>query len=1124
MAGESQNYFLKESDNVLPDYRINNIIVEEKSIRLFCSLDRDDDINYDSWFGSSEFLKYVNFYFILTGKLTPTSLAKIYYPKTRVQSLSGGQRATGESMLEWESVFKLKETQPGSNVRTRQNGVINPIFGYIKVNLDEVSRGENYKSNSSSGFSAIGVDSVINGTAFTNTDPGDDTFFEVVLDCDDGWLQIDQTSQSEQHRNIVSFCQLDVKALSEEYGLQNFIGTLKEYGGPMHYEKLLELSPFVGESGRSSVERLWSVPETVDYFEDQQGNPHDGIAHYHSDEEGKRGPNGYVGWMSGPPGTDMQGRKLLSRRQIPNTKIVSKIHVGRQLGFDGNPISDANRFSGYPDALSTQGSDVPSPYGDLSFGDNIMSVLKSEVGMGMLEIQASGENLNPLNTIAGAKMKKLVLKKESGSRSNFIDAASCWISTTLAKHATLFSINKEHILKSNSQYGYLLDYHREKLDPDAATERRMLENSTLSQRMSYSILKGCIKETKVYTMKVYRRRLTNLPLSNNELGTPDYVAYNEERSPEILINFSDSNDFPAGNPDSLEKAELVEVFSDFYSTRGISCLYRLDDFDLYQNATQGRYKYTIELTLVDGVKKYLKDSYNRYFQAMKRFESFVKEAEKPYITYPATDSTTPSDNGGSYDYKREQFSQTFLDIRAEDFDTTITDAVHHVTSIYYLLNKKDHVAEVKFYQDLVRQLQPANADIGNIKMFLDFMQKLGNSLKQKIFKNGTDIEGTMNLGTHKRRVGQGSGYGYPNDLIKLKSDIRKSIKVASKNSVFFDVGDDDSDPQLSEEVNNFFTLQSEVLTNTRAEQQTRNPEIDNAIAFNSNGDTFNRRTNYLRRSIGDYATNYSEIISATEYSPYGESYSSQASTQHTDPLNDHNLSVMNFGGATFSSLLSNTLSLSEVSTNECGEQVTSLSTAVEQSIFDSIVALDNKDDFLRQVDEQYKGYYFTKEALGNLYTFIKHTMSNRNALSNMNVDRTESRLSRYRRRVLNGTQAATEASQRSRLRRDQIGPTTSPLTDLYVYTATRGFVLASEDPEDSLGVFERRVRSNITAKNGATAVLVNNVYVVENSQNSAGSMTPLRMTSTTRTTGISRTGNTPRTPTITTGGGTSGGY
>ncbi len=104
-------------------------------------MDRDEDLGYDSWFGSSDFMKYVNFYFILTGKLSSASLSKVYYPKTRVQSLKYGN---GDAALRsWEQNFMLKNAPvPGDSKRkVRANGVINPIFGFIKVNMDEISRG-----------------------------------------------------------------------------------------------------------------------------------------------------------------------------------------------------------------------------------------------------------------------------------------------------------------------------------------------------------------------------------------------------------------------------------------------------------------------------------------------------------------------------------------------------------------------------------------------------------------------------------------------------------------------------------------------------------------------------------------------------------------------------------------------------------------------------------------------------------------------------------------------------------------------------------------------------------------------------------------------------------------------
>jgi hypothetical protein len=1116
MAGESNNYFLKEADSILPDYRINNIILEEKSIRLFCSLDRDNDLNYDSWFGSSEFLKYINFYFILTGDLGERGLGKVYHPKTRVQSLSGGERATGESMLEWESVFQLKELRPrGSGIFRRQSGVINPIFGYEKVNLEEISTGEYYKNNTAFGFSGINVESVINGTAFTNIDPADDTFFEVVLRCDEGWLDIDQTNQANHYRNIISFCQLDIKALSDEYGLQNFIGTLKEYGGPMHYEKLLELSPFVGDVGPSSVERIWQVPKTVEYFEDQEGNPYNGMAHEHS--QNNPGPNGYIGWMSGPSGGDMEGRKLLSRRQIPNTKVVSKLHIGRALGFDGNPLTDKNRFLGYPNALDTTGDGVPSPYGDLSFGENILSALRSEVGMGMLEIPEDPENVNTLNTIRGSKLKKLVLNKEIGSRSNFIDFVTTWINQNQNSYSTFFRINKEQILKSNSQFGYLLDFHKEALMNlnEPPTERALLSEANTAQRDSYNFIKKCINKTRIYAMKIKRVRLTNLPTVNNELLTPDYFTYDSNDVQEVLVQFSDSNELPAGVDDTL-KANLVEVFNDYYSPSGISSLFRLDDFDLFSNVTHGNYRYSVELTLVDGAKEHLKEFYQDFLNAFKAFERYTKEAEKPYLRNHTTSADEPYDNGGSYDYEKEQFSEVFKG-RTDEFRQTIMTAVSTALGASYLINKKQILYSGQMYSEVLEMLKPETADIGNIKMFLDFMQKVGSSLKNRIFKNNTNIEKTMNLGTHKRSVG--SGVNIPDALIRLESDMMGNIRAVSKNSVFFSVNDPTIDDQ--QEIAEFFTLQSEILDETLVQQENQNPDVPNPIPFNSAGQPVVNALSYTRRVIGPLAENYSDIISATEFSPYGESYDERVENQHSNPLNDHSYAVENFGGATFNYLLTKTLSLSEVSTNECGEQVATISSTVEQGIFDSIVSIDNREDFIDQVEEQYKSYYFTKEALGNLYTFIKHTMSNRESLRRMDIGRAQNRSQRYRQMVERGIATEQRRSQANRLRREQNDPANAILTDLYVYTRSNGFVLADTDPADSIGLFMRLSRNNIKTRNGSAPVLVDNVYIDEEAinENSSGVGSPRPVNGSSPRASASQARSSGRTT-----GGNTGGY
>lgn len=161
MSGDSEAYFSKEADSVLPDYRINNIIVEKKSIRLFCSLDRDEDLGQDSWLGSSDFLKYVNFYFVLTGKLSSASISKVYYPKTRVQSLKSGN--DDAALRQWEQTFMLQSSpEPGNLTKKRRaQGIINPIFGFIKVNMEEVIRGNSFVSNTKKSFGALSATSLL---------------------------------------------------------------------------------------------------------------------------------------------------------------------------------------------------------------------------------------------------------------------------------------------------------------------------------------------------------------------------------------------------------------------------------------------------------------------------------------------------------------------------------------------------------------------------------------------------------------------------------------------------------------------------------------------------------------------------------------------------------------------------------------------------------------------------------------------------------------------------------------------------------------------------------------------------------------------------------------------------
>jgi hypothetical protein len=677
-------------------------------------------------------------------------------------------------------------------------------------------------------------------------------------------------------------------------------------------------------------------------------------------------------------------------------------------------------------------------------------------------------------------------------------------------------INKEGILKQNSEFGYLLDFHREEMPPHWLTDDRFREEFDTPRKESYNFLKACANNSQIYTMTIKRKRLESFSSINNAASVADYTSYDNNEVAETLVSISNSNDRPSSSSD--EKATIEEWTSGKYSKIGVHSFFHLKDFDLYRNITHGRYRYTVEIAMVDGVKKYLRDFYTKYFKAVKGFERYVTEASKPYIRAfrPEDDN---DDNLGSYDYEREEFSERFKFSR--EFDPVIVEAVMMYMKASYLFNKRTSFFTKSFREELHRMLQPDSADIGNLKMFLDLLHKVGNSIKQRIFKNGTDIEKTLNLGTHKRRVGAGNQT--PNGLIAISSDLAGSVKVESKNSVFYTVGEDPSSE--APEVTEFFTLQSSTQRETFAQSESSNSEVEDPVKFNSAGETVNRNTIYSKRIIGPFQDNHSEIISATEYSEYGESYDDNTSDKHTNPLNSHNLTANNFGGTSFNYLLTKTLSLSETSTNECGEEVNTVSPTIERSIFDSIVSTDNRENFLEEVEEQYKGYHFTKESLGNLYDFIKHSMSNKDILKSMSTDQTESKLQKYKYRVERGISTENHKSQLKKLKREKLKINSSMLTDLYVYTISEGFVLESTKPEDSVGIFERRPKGKIKTSSGKKPVITKSVYISQ-APLSPGNSRPIGRSPSPITHGPTRSINAGVSAPIggSTRGGDSGGY
>ena len=145
----------------------------------------------------------------------------------------------------------------------------------------------------------------------------------------------------------------------------------------------------------------------------------------------------------------------------------------------------------------------------------------------------------------------------------------------------------------------------------------------------------------------------------------------------------------------------------------------------------------------------------------------------------------------------------------------------------------------------------------------------------------------------------------------------------------------------------------------------------------------------------------------------------------------------------------------------------------------------------------------------------------------MNTDN-ENRRSRsqgYQQRVQQGTSTEQARSQQRNLRRQNISTENVELYDRYVYTASKGFVLASTEPVDSLGMYMYMPKNNIKTKNGTQPVMVDNVYINEEQgpRSSGRSSGPGFRQRAAQGLGSGRSASTPSSATTTiVGGGTSG--
>lgn len=998
-------YFTREQNSIVPDFNINKVFVDSNSVRILCSLKRDTDLDYNAWLGSSEFLKYVNFHFLLaTRALSDADLSDFYYPKTRISSLASRNNF---SLTSWKETLGRRPSMRSEY----RNNYYSQMSGHTMVSYESIEKGtveftnrgyltedsgQDITNYAGSGFSNLsGIQGNSNIALLANNN---DVYFEVeIVPASRNWIySLDGlgTVGITRDISIIAFSQLDVGALSVDFRLNDFVGNLSTYGGPMKFQNILRgtYDPAgIDNNGNTVYKFNWDIPRTAAVYTDEQGNPYEGIVHYHSEEN--PGPNGYIGWMSGPAGDDpenpMDQRKRLSRVEVQNTKVSSKIFLQRALDPNGNPISYTSngtapigpdtRYVGFEyqplnPVIEVVQNRTPSPHGILTIGENLLDTLKKEIGM---------VSMSPGNPLYEQKIKHMSILGQRKNNPAFFSGFnqefknSSWINIGNSYGDSYYGImaimNRENLLEFNSRLGYLLDFHAQEATVGSTFQGPRFDttpgrqDSYNPEALSYDFLRTCYTDFTIYGLKISRRRVTNSMSSNNQLGTPSYENYDTDQIEETVFLSSNREGAPLSflenNLGNRATVEVMEMESD---STGNSHVVILRDYDLFRNIDHGNYQYTVEISLSNTIFDVLKGLYDNFETLLQRYSELLNVAKKPFYF----DHQTQTHNFGSYNYEAGVFSQHFIDqASALQMTSNVSELSYQYMRILYLLTKRSDMLSDSHHKHLIESLTPEKGDLSNMEYFMDLCLKLQTLFRKVIFPGGNRHKERENYGTNRTSPKTNS---YFDKVIRAKSKLKNTVTVASKNSVFF-APTQNIDGQQS---NDFFTMTTTPRTFApNLPRPNYDSSISRVVSYNSAGDinrlSFNpfSRTSITTREGVDMN---SVLASSIQRSNYGEVYDSSTPSQFSDPVQDLDGLMFYATGTTLSDLLSMHI------TSEDPEAQQQDTGNIAQALRDSVIASEGVDDFKRKIDQMYENQYFTEANLGQLYQFVRSILSMKN--------------------------------------------------------------------------------------------------------------------------------------------------
>lgn len=938
--------------HAIPHFTINKIFVESKKVNLQCSMRRSAAFDFSSWngIGSINLIKYLDLHVVAVKGEQPELERNLFYAQGRVSFLS----KTTRRITDWEDTLKSERYA---------------INGHTKTNILQILQGDYLGSD------PLTATEIPHNLA-TNTNAGHNISFQISIDC------VNEINNTMPGLDLFAFFQLDIKSLSEEFGLQNFIGSLTKIGGPLVYEKALV------RKDNSLV-----VPTTRKVFVLPSGNFYSGPAHHHSPA---RDGGDYAGWMTGPPTGDMTGRQRLNMREVQNTKVSSNIFIEKSINFEYDGYSSGSGFFGSKNRFA-------APYGNLTIGPELLESILSDSGITLLA--KPGTHFARISNLDNRMLRHLSIVSEKNQNPNLFDNSippEDLFSIVPPLHAgpghylSIFLLNFEQLVRTNSKFGYLIDFHREELSPSALESHRIQSRDFINNALQNSV---------IWQMKVFRKRITNSPIGNNKLTTNEFENYDNDQIEKFITSLNIASHY-TGDQQVNQSGNLatIEIIDDLIETpSGFTKTFELKDYDLFHNYSFGKYQYDIEIELEDGIRLYLIKLHRAFEQYIAKFSKLVTEASQPYLDPSHSrhfigkqflEIEQEVQSTGNYNFHISDFTaeykrSTYPGGLNDNFLQTVRTLTDLYTKIIYVLTKKSYQGP-QVIEQLIRSLMPATGSLDNMSFFLDICSRLQDRFRGMIYDHGPDQNTTgvfgetdqfgqldLNLGSKRKHVGK--NLEYPDRYIRVRSKTNSRVDASSKFKVLFTANNPapsalpgalslpaGTTVSLPDE---FFVLAARpslISGSQITSNRTIPPLTFDRLMIASSNPSGNTKNRYLSSA---------RIRSAIETVETKRGVQTSSPSEACASLEEFDSLLYSSSGATFGSLLSkvtNTTQAQDVETKLKGEI---LESKLQASIFNSIITAEDGTQFKNQMEEKYKDMFVTKKAAGALYDTIMFNIS-----------------------------------------------------------------------------------------------------------------------------------------------------